>query len=66
MSFLPEHPNRRVIAEFVDSLDSDTYEHFYNHFMDIASKEILEEYPLPALADGERTELNDFIKQGLL
>tara|TARA_R110000850_G_scaffold11976_4_gene40716 strand:- start:4454 stop:4672 length:219 start_codon:yes stop_codon:yes gene_type:complete len=39
---------------------------FARAIIDASTKEILEEHPLPALADNERVELNDFIKQGLL
>lgn len=64
MSFLPEHPNRRVITEFIDSLDSNTYQHMSDYFQDVHSKEVLKEFPLPSLPDEERIQLDEFLRAG--
>ena len=39
---------------------------FARAVIDQSSQEILDEHPLPPLSDRERTELDDFIRQGLL
>ena len=61
-----EKPTAEVIAEMIENLDSHSRELLCDYFRDIASKEVLAEHPLPALADQERVELDAFLKQGLL
>ena len=64
MAFIPEHPNKENTKEFADSLGCDFYNHLSDHFRDLHSKEIIENFPLPAVPDGERVQLNEFLEAG--
>jgi hypothetical protein len=39
---------------------------FARAIIDESSKEVLKEFPLPALCDNERVNLDDFLRAGLL
>lgn len=52
------------IDNFMKTLSPESFAIFSDYFRDIHSKEILENFPLPALADQERADLNEYLKAG--
>ena len=52
------------IANFMSTLKPESLAIFEDYFRDLHSKEVLESFPLPAVADGERVHLNEFLEAG--
>ena len=52
------------IANFMSTLKPESLAIFEDYFRDLHSKEIIENFPLPAVPDDERVQLNEFLEAG--